>query len=122
MHIFWLVLEVGVGWMGVGGGVWVWDGSGEGLGWGLGGWLGVWGRDLGVWGWKWGPFLSSLCNPYVVPISFSTIPICGATNVASSFRNPKRSNPWRLGKIAAAGLLLAQESHITKKWPTAIDK
>ena len=60
---------------GVGGGVWVWDGSGEGLGWGLGGWLGVWGRDLGVWGWKWGPFLSSLCNPYVVPISFSTIPI-----------------------------------------------
>ena len=47
MHIFWLVLEVGVGWMGVGGGVLVWDGSGEGLGWGLGGWLGVWGRDLG---------------------------------------------------------------------------
>ena len=73
MRVCGLVLEVGVGWMGVGGGVLVWDGSGEGLGWGLGGWLGVWGRDLGVWGWKWGPFLSSLCNPYVVPISFSTM-------------------------------------------------
>ena len=72
-HIFGLVLEVGVGWMGVGDGVWVWDGSGEGLGWGLGGWLGVWGRDLGVWGGKWGPSLSSLCKPYVVPISFSTM-------------------------------------------------
>ena len=64
-----------LGWVGWGSGV------GFGLGWvwrrvrmGSGGcWLGVWGRDLGVWGWKWGPFLSSLCNPYVVPISFSTM-------------------------------------------------
>ena len=45
---FWVGFGGWGGLIGVGGGVLVWDGSGEGLGWGLGGWLGVWGRDLGV--------------------------------------------------------------------------
>ena len=89
---------------------------GFGLGWvwgrvrmGSGGLVGGLGKGFGGLGLEMGSLpilsISSLCSPYFL---FDNVPMSGATPVASSFRNPKRSNPWLpqfgpdLGKAALA--------------------